>query len=150
MRHRRLAATAVAVAAIVALFAVASSDAARTAASGKPIVIGAAIDLTKNMAPFDAPALEAAQIEIRKINAAGGVNGRPLEIKPLNDQLDPTQTKADALKLVDQGVNIGWVTCDVDYATPAIQEFLTAKLLTVSPCIGTDQMGPSRFGAAGR
>jgi branched-chain amino acid transport system substrate-binding protein len=150
MRHRRLAAIVVAVAAIVALVAVATSDAARTAAAGKPIVIGAAIDLTKNMAPFDAPALEAAKIEIAKVNAAGGVNGRPLEIKPLNDQLDPTQTKADALKLVDQGVNIGWVTCDVDYATPAITEFLTAKLLTVSPCIGTDQMGPSRFGAPGQ
>ena len=151
MRHRRLAAIAIAVAATMTLVMVATTNAARTAAAtGKPIVIGAAIDLTKNMAPFDAPALEAAKIEIAKINAAGGVNGRPLEIKPLNDQLDPTQTKADALKLVDQGVNIGWVTCDVDYATPAITEFLTAKLLTVSPCIGTDQMGPSRFGAAGQ
>jgi branched-chain amino acid transport system substrate-binding protein len=117
--------------------------------TGKPIVIGAAIDLTKNMAPFDAPALEAAQIEIKKINAAGGVDGRPLELKYLNDQLDPNLTKEDALKLVNQGVDIGWVTCDVDYATPAIQEFLAAKLLTVSPCIGTDQMGPSRFGSAG-
>jgi branched-chain amino acid transport system substrate-binding protein len=151
MRHRRLAAIAVAAAAIVALVAVTSSDAARTAAaSGKPIVIGAAIDLTKNMAPFDAPALEAAQIEIKKINAAGGVDGRPLEMKYINDQLDPTATKEDALKLVDEGVNIGWVTCDVDYATPAILEFLAAKLLTVSPCIGTDQMGPSRFGSAGQ
>ena len=150
MRHRRLAAIAIAVAATMTLVMVATTNAARTAAAtGKPIVIGAAIDLTKNMAPFDAPALEAAKIEIAKVNAAGGVNGRPLEIKPLNDQLDPTQTKADALKLVDQGVNIGWVTCDVDYATPAITEFLTAKLLTVSPCIGTDEMGPSRFGAAG-
>jgi len=150
MRHRRLAAIAVAAATIVALIAVASSDAARTAAAGKPIVIGAAVDLTKNMAPFDAPALEAAQLEIKKINAAGGVDGHPLEIKYLNDQLDPNQTKSDALKLVTEGVNIGWVTCDVDYATPAITEFLSAKLLTVSPCIGTDQMGPSRFGSAGK
>jgi branched-chain amino acid transport system substrate-binding protein len=151
MRHRRMLASGFAVAAIVALVAVASTNAARiAAASGKPIVIGAAIDLTKNMAPFDAPALEAARIEIAKINAAGGVDGRPLEIKPLNDQLDPTQTKADALKLVGEGVNVGWVTCDVDYATPAIQEFLAAKLLTVSPCIGTDQMGPSKFGAPGQ
>src|SRR5579863_10609973 len=118
MRHRRLAAIAIAVAAIVTLVAVATSSAARVnAAKGKPIVIGAAIDLTKNMAPFDAPALEAAQIEIKKINAAGGVNGRPLEIKPLNDQLDPARTKSDATQLVCEGVNIGWVTCAVAYAT---------------------------------
>ena len=69
----------------------------------------------------------------------------------LNDQLDPTQTKADATSSSSEGVNIGWVTtCDVDYATPAIQAFLPAKLLTVAPCIGTDQMGPSRFGSAGQ
>src|ERR1700676_2140207 len=128
MRHRRLAAIAFAAAAIVTLTVVGTTNAARTAAAtGKPIVIGAAIDLTKNMAPFDAPALEAAQIEIKKINAAGGVDGRPLEIKPLNDQLDPNLTKSDALKLVDEGVNVGWVTCDVDFATPAVQEFLAAK-----------------------
>ena len=149
MRQRRLAGVATAVAAIVAIVAVAMSSVASTAAAGKPIVIGAAIDLTKSMAPFDAPALEAAQIEIKKINAAGGVNGRPLEMKFLNDQLDAARTKSDATQLVSEGVNIGWVTCDVDYATPAIQTFLAAKLLTVSPCIGTDQMGPSKFGAAG-
>ncbi|HEY4347704.1 MAG TPA: ABC transporter substrate-binding protein, partial [Gaiellaceae bacterium] len=118
-------------------------------AAGTPIVIGAAVDLTKNMAAFDAPALEAAKLEIAKIDAAGGVDGHMLQLKYLNDQLDSTQTKEDAAKLIAQNVNIGWVTCDVDYATPAIQEFLTAKLLTVAPCIGTDQMGPSRFGSAG-
>jgi branched-chain amino acid transport system substrate-binding protein len=142
--------TLVAAALLVLGTAGATSAAGSTKAAGTPIVIGAAIDLTKNMAPFDAPALAAAQIEIKKINAAGGVDGHPLELKYLNDQLDPNQTKEDALKLVGEGVNIGWVTCDVDYATPAIQEFLQAKLLTVSPCIGTDQMGPSRFGSAGQ
>ncbi len=34
--------------------------------AGPPIVIGAAVDLTKNMAPFDAPAVQAAQIEIKQ------------------------------------------------------------------------------------
>jgi branched-chain amino acid transport system substrate-binding protein len=118
-------------------------------AAGTPIVIGAAVDLTKNMSSFDAPALEAAKLEIAKIDAAGGVDGHMLQLKFYNDQLDATQTKEDAAKLVSQNVNIGWVTCDVNYATPAIQEFLAAKILTVSPCIGTDQMGPSRFGAEG-
>jgi branched-chain amino acid transport system substrate-binding protein len=125
------------------------SAATGTKAAGSPIVIGAAIDLTKNMAPFDGPALAAAQIEIKKIDAAGGVDGHPLQLKYVNTQLDPQQTKQAATNLISQGVNIGWVTCDVDYATPAIQPFLAAKLLTVAPCIGTDQMGPSRFGSAG-
>src|SRR5579871_6513506 len=151
MRLARVVPIALGAAALIVLgTAGATSAATRSKAAGTPIVIGAAIDLTKGMAPFDAPALAAAKIEIAKINAAGGVDGHPLEIKYLNDQLDPTQTKEDATKLVSEGVNIGWVTCDVDYATPAIQAFLAAKLLTVSPCIGTDQMGPSRFGSAGQ
>jgi branched-chain amino acid transport system substrate-binding protein len=119
-------------------------------AKGKPILIGAAVDLTKNMAPFDAPALAAAQIEIKKINAAGGVLGRPLQIIPINDQLDPTKTQQAAAQLVGKHVAIGWVTCDVDFSTPSIDEFLKAKLLTVAPCIGTDEMGPSRFGSPGK
>ena len=72
MRHRRLATIVTAGAAIVALAAVTASDAARSAAAGKPIVIGATIDLTKNMAPFDAPALEAAQIESRRSTRPAG------------------------------------------------------------------------------
>jgi branched-chain amino acid transport system substrate-binding protein len=119
-------------------------------AAGKPIVIGAAVDLTKNMAPFDAPALAAAQAEIAKINAKGGVDGRPLQLKFINDQLDPNKTKQAAATLLGQGVDIGWVTCDVDYATPAAQAFLQAGKLTVSPCIGTDEMSPLRFGSAGK
>ena len=148
MRLARVVPLALAAAALIVLgTAGATSAATRAKAAGTPIVIGAAIDLTKDMAPFDAPALEAAQIEIKKINAAGGVDGHPLEIKSLNDQLDPTADEGRRARSSSaQGVNIGWVTCDVDYATPAIQEFLAAKLLTVSPCIGTDQMGPSRFG----
>src|SRR5580700_8317312 len=105
MRKLRLLGLSALAAAVVTLTA--SAQAAHTGApTGKPIVIGAAIDLTKNMAPFDAPALEAAQIEIAKINAAGGVDGRPLVLKFLNDQLDPNATKEDALKLVNEGVDI--------------------------------------------
>jgi branched-chain amino acid transport system substrate-binding protein len=139
-------------AAALSLTAFAGAGAARTkhAAAGKPIVIGAAIDLTKGMAPFDAPALAAAQVEIKKINAAGGVLGRPLQLKYLNDQLDPQKTKQDARSLLSGGADILWVTCDVDYATPAIQEGLNAKKLTVAPCIGTDEMSPLRFGTPGK
>ena len=107
-------------------------------------MIGAAIDLTKNMAPFDAPALEAAQIEIKKINAAGGVDGRPLEMKSLNDQLDPTQTEV-------RRAQARRARASTSAGSPATsttrrrrsRSSSPAKLLTVSPCIGTDQMGPS-------
>ncbi len=118
--------------------------------AASPIIIGAAIDLTSNMAPFDAPALAAAKITIANINAAGGIGGRQIQLEVVDTELDPAQTKAAALDLLDRGAEILITTCDVDFATPAIQEGINAGVLTVAPCIGTDQMGPSRFGDVGR
>jgi branched-chain amino acid transport system substrate-binding protein len=126
-----------------------STSASTTAKSNKPIVIGAAIDQTALMSSFDGPALAAAQLEANKINAAGGVDGRKIQFKVENTQLKPDRTKAAASDLINGGADILWVTCDVDFATPAIQQGLAAKKLTISPCIGTDQMGPQRFGSAG-
>ena len=102
------------------------------------------------MAPFDAPALLAAQLEIKAINKKGGVNGRPLKIMFLNDQLDPAKTKQFAVQMLQKKVDIGWVTCDVNYAAPAAQQFLNAGKLTVAPCLGTDELSPLRFGAKGK
>jgi branched-chain amino acid transport system substrate-binding protein len=120
-----------------------------SSSSKKPILIGAAIDFTALMAPTDDPALYGAEIEANKINAAGGVDGRQIKFDVANTQLKPDQTRSDALNLVSKGANILWVTCDVDFSTPSITVGLSAKLLTIAPCIGTDQMGPKRFGSAG-
>jgi branched-chain amino acid transport system substrate-binding protein len=145
----RIALVVVAVCAgLLATTAAARTDTA--AAKKKPIVIGAVVDLTKDMAAFDAPALLAAQLEIKKINAKGGVNGRPLKIIALNDQLDPTKTKQYALQMLQKKVDIGWVTCDVNYASPAAQAFLKAGKLTVAPCLGTDELSPVAFGKIGK
>ena len=127
-----------------------NSGGGSTVAAGKPIVIGAAIDQTALMSSFDGPALAAAQLEVNKINAQGGVMGHKLQFQVENTQLKPDRTKAAASDLVAKKANVLWVTCDVDFATPAIQVGLASKLLTVSPCIGTDQMGPQRFGSAGK
>lgn len=118
--------------------------------SKKPIIIGAAVDLSSTMKAFDGPALDAAQLEVKKINAEGGVDGRKLVFDVENDKLVPAQTRADAISLVGKGANILWVTCDVDFATPSTQVGISSGLLTVSPCTSTDQMGPKRFGALGK
>ena len=142
---RRIALLAVTAAALV----LAATAAARTHA-GSPIVIGWAHDSTGPMAPFDGPALAAAQIRIAQINAKGGVNGHQLVIKTCDTQGDkPAVSKACADKLISQGANVIFTTCDVDLAAPAVQESINKGLLTIAPCIGTDQMGPARFGAKG-
>jgi branched-chain amino acid transport system substrate-binding protein len=119
-------------------------------ADTSPIIIGAVFDFNSIMAPFDGPAFAAAQIQVDEINAAGGVLGRQLDLRVLDtDPLDAALSKANALDLIGQGAQVLLVTCDVGLATPAIQEALDAGLLAIAPCIGTDQMGPNGFGAAG-
>jgi branched-chain amino acid transport system substrate-binding protein len=132
-----------------AALVLAATAGARTHAS--PIVIGWAFDSKGAMAPFDGPALAAAQVRIKQVNAKGGVDGRPLQIKTCDTQGNkPAVAKACAVKLLGQGANVIFTTCDVDYAAPVVQEAINRGVLAVAPCIGTDQMGPKRFGAKGR
>src|SRR5919198_4210561 len=134
-------------AAAVATTIFAGTTAARTSAK-KPIIIGAAMDFTANMSPYDTPAFYAAQVRVKQINAKGGVLGRQLVIRKCDHQLK--KQKECAAKLIRQGAAVGMVTCDVEYAAPATQEFINRGMLALSPCIGTDQQGPKRFGPKGR
>ena len=114
-------------------------------------MIGWAFDSKGNMAPFDGPALAAAKVRVSQINAKGGVLGRKLQIRTCDTQNNnPAKAKSCAASLIGGGANIVFTTCDVDYATPVVQEAINKGLLAVAPCIGTDQMGPKRFGAKGK
>jgi branched-chain amino acid transport system substrate-binding protein len=103
------------------------------------------------MAPFDNPALAAANIRIKQINAKGGVDGRKFVIKTCDTQNNnAARAKSCALSLLGGGANIVFVTCDVDFATPVVQETIKRGKLAIAPCIGTDQMGPKRFSKQGK
>jgi branched-chain amino acid transport system substrate-binding protein len=140
-----LLAGAVAVAALVATTGGKAAPAAK-----KKVVIGWAYDSSGQMAPFDNPALAAAKIRIGQINAQKKGKVR-FEIKTCDTQNNnPARAKSCALELLDGGANIIFTTCDVDYATPVDQETIKRGKLAIAPCIGTDQMGPKRFGAQGK
>ncbi len=115
-----------------------------------PIIIGAAVDLSQNMAPFNSPAINAAQIMVDRINADGGVLDRQLDLRVIDATVEADLVKSTAVDLIGQGAEILLVTCDFDFAAPAIQEALAAGILAVAPCIGTDRMGPLGLGEAGR
>ncbi|HYR28191.1 MAG TPA: ABC transporter substrate-binding protein [Thermoanaerobaculia bacterium] len=149
MTRRKTGAIAAALATLTAVVAITAASA--PAAPNDPIVIGWAYDGNGAMAPFDGPALAAAQIRVKQQNARGGVGGRKLRIATCNTQGNkPAIAKACATKLLSQGADIIMTTCDVDFAAPVVQTAINRGKLTVAACIGTDQMGPKRFGAKGR
>src|SRR6266545_7398380 len=127
--------------------ALAATAGHRTAQAKAPIIIGWAFDSKGAMAPFDNPALAAAQLRVAQLNAKGGVSGRKLEIRTCDTQgNDPATAKACALRLLGEKANVLFTTCDVDLAAPVVQAAINRGVLAVAACIGTDQMGPKRFG----
>jgi branched-chain amino acid transport system substrate-binding protein len=133
----------VVVAAAALVFAAAAAARTHAAAKKGPIVIGWAHDSTGSMKPFDGPALAAAKLELKKINKKG-VTGRKVVLKTCDTQSnDKGASKACADQLISQGAKIIITTCDVNLAGPVIQESaIKHHLLTIAPCIGTDQLSP--------
>jgi branched-chain amino acid transport system substrate-binding protein len=149
---RRRGRLAVAVAAVLALALIGSALAANSGRQAKaPIIIGWAYDGNGDMAPFDGPALAAAKLEVNKINGKGGVNGRKLQLLTCDTQGNKADVaKACALRLLGEKAAVLFVTCDVELAAPVVEAAINRKHLAIAPCIGTDQMGPKRYGTKGR
>ena len=118
---------------------------------GGPITIGWAYDTTGTMAPFDTSAVASAKLHLKTINKRGGALGRKIELKTCDTQGNKAAVaKSCAAKLLAGGADIIFTTCDVQLAAPVVQEAINRGVLAVATCIGTDQMGPKRFGAKGR
>ena len=149
---RRRGRLAVAAAAVLALALIGSALAANNGRQAKaPIIIGWAFDGSGDMAPFDGPALAAAKLEVNKLNAKGGVNGRKLQLLTCDTQGNKADVaKACALRLLSEKAAVLFVTCDVELAAPVVTTAIDRGVLAIAPCIGTDQMGPKRYGAKGR
>ena len=133
---------------VLALAVVALTAFGVTSASGqgkKAIIIGAAVDLTSSMKPFDSPALAGAQIQAKKLAAAGGPN---FQIKVCNHQLK--KQKSCAAQLIQAGAKIAIVTCDVEYGAAATQEFLNKGILTLAPCVDHRPDGPAALRREGQ
>ncbi len=134
--------------AAVAAIAVAATTAS---AATRPIVIGWAYDSKGSMSPFDTSAVASAQLHLKTVNARGGALGRKIVLTTCDTQGNkPAIAKACAAKLLGQGADVIFTTCDVELAAPVVQEAINRGHLAVAACIGTDQMGPKRFGTKGR
>ena len=73
------------------------------APSGDPIVIGFPADLTTDWAYYDSPMDEGAQFAVDQINDAGGVLGRPLELKTVDMRNDVAEAAKVTQQLIDDG-----------------------------------------------
>lgn len=66
-----------------------------------PIRIGIAAPMTGSSAAYGALMIDGAKLGVEAVNAAGGVNGRMLELVPLDDKHDPGESALVAQRFCD-------------------------------------------------
>jgi branched-chain amino acid transport system substrate-binding protein len=72
------------------------------AIAAEPIKLGGLLETSGFIASLGNPGLEGARLAADQINAAGGINGRPLELVNLNTESDETKSVTAAKRLIEQ------------------------------------------------
>lgn len=118
---------------LLGVAAVATMLAGPVAAQDK-LVIGAAVALTGSLAFADVPAMAGMQLAVDQINAAGGVDGRMIEIRQKDSRSDPAQAAVAAQELIDEGITVLVTPCDADPSIGAGQIAQAAGVAAFSTC----------------
>jgi branched-chain amino acid transport system substrate-binding protein len=93
---------AMAVAAALCCAVLVSGCAPATTQTKPPIKIGAVLSLTGSYAGLGAPEKNTLEMEVARLNAAGGIDGRQVEIVVVDDATDAAKAQAAATRLIDQ------------------------------------------------
>jgi branched-chain amino acid transport system substrate-binding protein len=97
---RAAAAATVAAALAAGVVACGGAQVVTQQTSPEPIHIGAIYNLTGSQAPLDGPSLDGARLAVDRINAAGGLLGRRVELLERDGQTNPALVRYDAQDLV--------------------------------------------------
>jgi branched-chain amino acid transport system substrate-binding protein len=93
---------ALAVALAVWLAGCGGNTSSTTTETEEPIKIGVIVSLTGTYAGLGTPEKQAIELEVKRINDGGGVNGRPIEVAFEDDATDEAKAVAAASKLIEQ------------------------------------------------
>jgi ABC-type branched-subunit amino acid transport system substrate-binding protein len=133
--HRRTF-VAAALAAVFALPALAQKD----AGGGGAIVIGQSVPLSGSNKELGEDIREGALAYLKRVNEAGGVNGRKIELVSLDDANDTKRSEANTKTLIDQGVIALFGYGSATLSQPALPHVEAARIAFVAPFTGADPM----------
>lgn len=88
-----------------------SKDAGKAGAGKEPYKIGAVVDISGSSSSLGVPERNTLQMLVDKVNAAGGVNGHPLELTILDNKSDETEAVLAVKKLIDQQKVLAVIGC---------------------------------------
>ena len=91
---------------IVPLLTTLLGPSARAQDEAGPLRIAALFPFTGDLSDFGQPFLQAAELAVNEINAAGGVNGQPIELVQGDSATSPQQAVEEARRLIElEGVS---------------------------------------------
>ena len=105
------------------------------------IVVWVIIDEENLMAPHDRQPGVAFVGEIERINENGGLLGKQITIIRVNSESRLSVIDNAAKKLIEAGAQLLVLTCELDYAGPALTRAKEAEVLVISPCATETQWG---------
>jgi len=115
------------------------------AASNDPIVIGQAAAETGWMTAYDSAVKNGAKIAADEINAAGGIDGRPIKFVYADTKTDATQGGVAARQVLEDGADFVLTTCDYDLGAPVARTANQSGKLAIG-CAGGLQFGRQGVG----
>jgi branched-chain amino acid transport system substrate-binding protein len=121
-----------------------SPDAADESAG--PIVIGTANSLTGALAPFELAINSGMDVAADEINAAGGVDGRRIEIIHVDAKSDLNLSATATLEVIEKGADIVVPICDADLGGPGARAANDKGVLAIT-CAGAPGIGQQAIGS---
>lgn len=103
-----------------------------------PIIVGAVMADSGVMVKRDQPALEGIREQVRRLNEAGGLLGREIELIEYDSESRVGEAENGATELVRLGADVVFVSCDPVRASAAIDRTVAAGIVTFVAC-GADE-----------
>jgi branched-chain amino acid transport system substrate-binding protein len=135
----KFAATCLRMVMVAALAAAGVTAHAQEGVSKTAVVIGQSVALTGPGSALAVPFQQGAKLYFDRLNAAGGINGRKIELVTIDDRGNAQQTAANTKKLLEQGVFalFGYYgSPQVTAAYPAIKD---GDVLLFAPMAAADE-----------
>ena len=112
-------------------------------------MIGTANSLTGALAPFELAINNGMDVAVDDINAAGGVDGRMIEIIHVDAKSDLNLSATAVLEVIEKGAQIVVPICDADFGGPGARAANDKGILAITcagaPGIGRQTIGPLTF-----
>ncbi|MDF2230966.1 ABC transporter substrate-binding protein [Albimonas sp. CAU 1670] len=123
------------------------------AAAQEEIVVGMAVAQTGWMEAYDGEGTKMAQLYLEKLNAEGGLLGKPIKVLVADTKTDRVEGAKIGQSMIQAGADLLLVSADYDYGAPAALQAQKANVISFflgasDPKAGVLGVGPYSFTSA--